>query len=53
VFIIGIGWEVFEQLLNTFVSHHHQIILDTISDIFFDGAGACFAILYVFKRNNV
>jgi len=50
VLFVGIGWEVFEILIDIFITGDSFIFLDTSSDIFFDFAGGAFAILY-FIRN--
>ncbi len=50
VLVIGIGWEVFEVLVNQ-ISHNPFYILDTISDIFFDVSGGLSAILYLCQKN--
>jgi uncharacterized protein YacL len=46
VFIIGFGWEVFEVIVDKFISHNPQNILDTMSDMFFDLSGGVVAFLY-------
>ena len=50
VFIIGIGWEVFEMLVNDVIARNPFNLLDTISDILFDLSGGAAAILYFYKR---
>ena len=47
---IGIGWEIFEILVNDVLIKNPFNYLDTFSDIFFDLSGGTFAILYFFKR---
>ena len=47
--LIGVLWEFFEILMGA-ISHEPFILLDTISDIFFDLAGGTFAILYFFRK---
>jgi hypothetical protein len=50
VLLVGIGWEVFEIFVNKFTIQDPFNFLDTVSDIFFDLSGGCFAILYFIKR---
>ena len=49
VLVIGIGWEVFEVLVNH-ISHNPFYILDTVSDVFFDISGGLSAILYLCQK---
>lgn len=49
VLAVGIGWEVFEILVNE-ISHGPFYILDTISDVFFDVSGGLSAILYLCQK---
>lgn len=46
VLAIGGLWEVFEFSLDTFITLEQNDVLDTISDIGMDTAGALLAILY-------
>jgi len=50
VLIIGIGWELFEILVNDAFARNSFNSLDTLSDIFFDLAGGSLSILYFLKR---
>ncbi len=50
VLIVGIGWEIFEALLDIFVSHNSQIYFDSSSDLFFDMAGAIVGLLYITRK---
>ncbi len=50
VLLIGIGWELFEILVNDVIAQNPFNYLDTFSDILFDLAGGTLAILYFFKR---
>ncbi|MCX6752595.1 MAG: hypothetical protein NTZ87_03840 [Candidatus Nomurabacteria bacterium] len=50
VLLVGIGWEVFEILVNNVTIRDSFNYLDTFSDILFDLSGGVFAILYFFKR---
>lgn len=47
IFCIGIGWEVYEILVNDVLAKNPFDRLDTLSDIFFDLFGGLCAILYV------
>lgn len=46
VFFVGIGWEMFEVLVDKVITQNSSNILDTVSDIFFDLVGGLSAILY-------
>lgn len=50
ILLIGVGWEVFEILVNDVLVKNPFNYLDTISDIFFDLFGGVMAGLYFFKR---
>lgn len=52
VLLFGVLWEVFEIIFNNYIAGNPFIVLDTISDIFFDLTGGTFAVFYffVFKR---
>ena len=50
VLCVGIGWEVYEILVNDVIARNPFNSLDTFSDIFFDLAGGATATLYFFKR---
>ena len=50
VLLIGVGWEIFEILVNDVLARNPFNTLDTLSDIFFDLSGGAFAILYFLKR---
>ncbi len=50
VLIIGVGWELFEILVNSFLAKNSFNILDTLSDIFFDLAGGTAALLYFLRK---
>ncbi len=47
VFLAGIGWEVYEILVNDIIAQNPFDYFDTISDICFDLSGGLCAILYV------
>ena len=54
---IGVFWESFEMLLDIFITPNFSFpiprknLLDTLSDIFFDGAGSIFTLIIYFVRN--
>lgn len=50
LFIIGFGWELYEQVVANLISHNPQIYLDSISDLFFDVAGGIFGLLYIIRK---
>lgn len=50
VFIVGIGWEIFEMIVNDVIAKNPFDLLDTSSDIFFDLAGGAFAVFYFLRR---
>ena len=50
VLIVGIGWEIFEMVVNDVIAQNPFDLLDTTSDIFFDLAGGALSILYFLKR---
>ena len=47
VLCIGIGWEVYEILVNDILAQNPFNFLDTLSDIFFDLFGGLCAMLYL------
>ncbi len=50
VLVIGLGWEVYEIIINESIAQNPFNTLDSISDIFFDLAGGFLSIVYFFKR---
>ena len=50
VLCIGIGWEVYEILVNDILAQNSFDFLDTLSDIFFDLSGGLCAMLYLWKK---
>ncbi|MCM2339052.1 MAG: hypothetical protein NDI62_01180 [Burkholderiales bacterium] len=52
VFVVGVGWEIFEIVVNAYTTENAFNFLDTISDLFFDTAGGVFALLYFLKKNS-
>ena len=47
VLIIGVGWEVYEILVNDILAQNPFNYIDTVSDLFFDLFGGLCAILYL------
>lgn len=52
VLIVGTGWEVFEVLVDKFITQNTFNSLDTVSDICFDLSGGLCAILYLWKKQS-
>lgn len=52
VLAVGIGWELFEFSVDTFISFSRHDPVDTSSDIFFDVLGSCFAVVIFFLVYN-
>ncbi|MDE2400010.1 MAG: hypothetical protein KGL67_03345 [Patescibacteria group bacterium] len=50
VFVVGVGWEVFEIIFYNIIAQTPFNALDTISDVFFDLAGGGLAVLYFLKN---
>ena len=50
VLFIGIGWEIFEILVNDVITKNPFNFGDTFSDLFFDLLGGFCAILYLWKK---
>lgn len=50
VFAIGLLWEVFEFSLDTWITFRPQNLIDTLSDLCFDLAGATLALWYSRSR---
>lgn len=50
VLFIGIGWEIFEILIDKFITQNSFNFADTISDLFFDFVGGFFALVYFLKK---
>lgn len=50
VILVGVGWEIFEALVDSAISRNGFNFLDTSSDIFFDVAGGIVAIFYYMKN---
>ena len=50
ILLIGLGWEFFELFAVNHLMESPFILLDTLSDLFFDLAGGSVAIIYFQKR---
>ena len=50
VLLVGVGWEIFEVIVDRVITGNLFNTLDTISDICFDLAGGLSAILYFIKK---
>jgi len=50
VIIIGIFWELFEFSLDTFIVFQSNDIIDTLSDLAMDIAGALLASAYIMRK---
>jgi len=50
VLLVGVLWELFEFVFNNVIAGDSFNSLDSISDIFCDLAGSCFAITYFYKK---
>jgi hypothetical protein len=50
VFMVGVGWEIFEVLVDKVVFLNSFSIIDTVSDIIFDIIGGIAAIFYYMKK---
>jgi len=50
VLLIGISWEIFEILIDKFITQNSFNFLDTMSDIFFDVLGGLLAVWYFIKQ---
>lgn len=50
VLFLGIAWELFELVFTNYIADNPFYIIDTMSDIFFDIAGAFTGVLYFLKR---
>ncbi len=53
VFAIGFGWEIFEVLIDRFITQDIFNLLDTLSDLFFDVSGGAAVLLYLLGRITV
>ncbi len=50
VLLVGVGWEIYEMLVNSVAAQNPFDYLDTGSDLFFDLFGGSMAIFYFYKR---
>lgn len=53
VYCIGIGWELFEFSLDTFITFKIHNLMNTASDLFFDGAGSILAVFIFWAVYNM
>lgn len=49
-FVVGIGWEVFEILVDKSITDNLFNLTDTVSDLFNGAAGTLLALFYFFKK---
>jgi len=49
VLLVGILWEFFENIVNSYTTQNIFNVLDTISDILFDLSGGLFSIFYFLR----
>ena len=52
VLLVGIGWEIYEFLVNDTLAQNPMDFPDTFSDLFFDLFGGFCAILYTWSRTK-
>lgn len=52
VFIVGLGWEVYEIMIDYMTGALGYVYLDGISDLFNDMAGGCIGILYLLRSRK-
>jgi hypothetical protein len=52
VFVIGIGWEIFEFIFTNIIAQIPFDVLDTLSDISFDVIGGLCVIIYLWKKTQ-
>ncbi|OGI95388.1 hypothetical protein A2917_02390 [Candidatus Nomurabacteria bacterium RIFCSPLOWO2_01_FULL_42_17] len=50
VLLVGVGWEVFEILVNEVLAQNSFDYLDTLADLILDLSGGLYAILYLWKK---
>lgn len=50
VIVIGLGWEIFELVVDRVISRNAFNILDSSADLFFDCAGGAAAVFYYLKN---
>lgn len=52
-FLVGVGWEIFEALIDPFLSGESGYLTDTLLDLIMDSAGGLFAaLLFVWLRKD-
>ncbi len=52
VFVIGLGWEIYEIAVDYYTKAFGYVYLDGISDLFNDIAGGCVGITYLLKDKS-
>ncbi len=52
IFVIGVGWELFEFNLDKFITFSIHDSIDTASDLFFDFLGSILAVFLFFSVYN-
>jgi len=50
VFVVSVGWEIFEILVNEAIAQNPFDTINTVSDLIFDLAGGGAALFYYMKR---
>lgn len=50
VVLVGLGWEIFELVVDKVISRNVLNILDSSADLFFDSAGGLAAVFYYVKN---
>ncbi len=50
VFVVGLGWELYEFFVDQTFSTRLPNYLDTASDLCFDMAGGCISMLFLIKK---
>jgi len=53
VYVVGIGWELFEFSLDKFITFKIHDMTNTASDLFFDGVGSILAVFIFMVVYNV
>ena len=49
--VVGIGWEIYEIMINNLIAQNPFNTLDTISDLCFDVSGGMMATFFFLKKN--
>jgi len=53
VYLVGVGWELFEFSLDKFITFKIHDAMNTASDLFFDGVGSILAVFLFLAVYNV